>query len=125
MLSAFAAPAAAALPVFDLTTLAQAETDLGLLINRERTSQGLVAFQQDPDAMAIARRRAETMAAADVLSHQNPTAPTSSMHREAGSLVRGRRDHRLEQLPRRGRFGNPGRRVLDGFTVASGPRPVL
>jgi uncharacterized protein YkwD len=72
MLSAFAAPAAAALPMFDLTTLAQAETDLGLLINRERTTQGLVAFQPDPDAMAIARRRAEIMAAADVLSHQNP-----------------------------------------------------
>lgn len=72
MLAAVAGPASAALPVFDLTTLAQAETDLGLLVNRERTAQGLVELQLDPDAMAIARQRAETMAASDVLSHQNP-----------------------------------------------------
>jgi len=72
MLVGMAGPVAAALPVFDLTTLVQAESDLGLLINRERTAQGLVELQLDPDAMAIARQRAETMAAADVLSHQNP-----------------------------------------------------
>jgi len=72
MLATVAGPAAAALPVFDLTTLVQAETDLGQLVNRERTAQGLVELQLDPDAMAIARNRAETMAAADLLSHQNP-----------------------------------------------------
>jgi Cysteine-rich secretory protein family len=72
MLAALAGPASAALPVFDLTTLVQAETDLGQLVNRERAAEGLVEFQIDPDAMAIARQRAQTMAAADVLSHRNP-----------------------------------------------------
>lgn len=60
------------MPAFDLTTLAQAETNLGVLVNTRRTSQGLVALQTDPAVMAIARQRAETMAAADLLSHTNP-----------------------------------------------------
>jgi uncharacterized protein YkwD len=72
MLVSLAGPAAAALPAFDLTTLAQAEASLGELVNRERAAQGLVAYQVDPDAMAIARSRAETMAATDHLSHDNP-----------------------------------------------------
>jgi uncharacterized protein YkwD len=72
MLGSLAGPAAAALPVFDLATVAQAEADLRLLVNRERTAQGLVGLQADPDAMAIARSRAETMAAMDLLSHRNP-----------------------------------------------------
>ncbi len=72
LLVSLAGPAVAALPIFDLTTLVQAEASLGEVVNRERTAQGLVALQLDPDAMAIARRRAETMAAADLLSHQNP-----------------------------------------------------
>ncbi len=72
MLVSLAGPAVAALPAFDLTTVAQAEANVGLLVNRERAAQGLVGLQVDPAAMAIARRRAETMAATDVLSHQNP-----------------------------------------------------
>jgi hypothetical protein len=72
LLVSLAGPAMAALPVFDLTTIARAETDLGLLINQQRVAAGLIQLQVDPDAMAIARQRAETMAAADVLSHQNP-----------------------------------------------------
>lgn len=68
----FAGPAAAGLPAFDVTTLVQAEASLGSLVNAERTAQGLVALQVDPDVVAIARQRAEAMAATDVLSHQNP-----------------------------------------------------
>ncbi len=67
-----AGPAAAALPAFDLATVAQAEASLGSLVNEQRVAAGLVALQFDPDAIAIARKRAETMAAADVLSHTNP-----------------------------------------------------
>lgn len=72
LLVSLAGPAVAALPAFDLTTLVQAEASLGELINNERVAQGLVALQLDPDAMAIARRRAENMAATDVLTHTNP-----------------------------------------------------
>lgn len=67
-----AGPVAAAVPAFDLTTLAQAQASLSSMVNAERTAQGLVDLQLDPDVMAIARQRAETMAAADILSHQNP-----------------------------------------------------
>jgi uncharacterized protein YkwD len=67
-----AGPAAAASPAFDLTTLVQAETDLARLVNLERTAQGLVELRLDPETMAIARQRAETMAATDRLSHENP-----------------------------------------------------
>ncbi|MDO8485968.1 MAG: CAP domain-containing protein [Candidatus Limnocylindrales bacterium] len=72
LLVSLAGPAAAALPAFDLTTLVQAEANLGSLVNAERTTNGLVALQLDPDVMAIARQRAETMAATDLFSHKNP-----------------------------------------------------
>jgi len=72
LLVSLAGPAAAALPAFDLTTLVQAEANLGSLVNAERTGQGLVDLQLDPDVVAIARQRAETMAATDLLSHKNP-----------------------------------------------------
>lgn len=72
VMASLAGPAAAALPVFDVTTLLQAEAVLAAQVNVERKAQGLVDLQMDPDVVAIARMRAETMAAADVLSHQNP-----------------------------------------------------
>ena len=72
LLVSFTGTASAALPSFDLTTLVQAEKNLGSMVNAERAAQGLVALQMDPDVMAIARQRAETMAATDVLSHSNP-----------------------------------------------------
>lgn len=72
MLVALAGPAAAALPPFDLSTLAQAETNLASRVNEQRSARGLIALQLDPDAVAIARQRAETMAATDVMSHKNP-----------------------------------------------------
>jgi uncharacterized protein YkwD len=71
-LASVAGPAAASLPPFDLTTLVQAETALAAQVNDQRKVQGLVALQIDPAVVAIARQRAETMAAADVLSHTNP-----------------------------------------------------
>lgn len=61
-----------ALPAFDLSTLAQAEANLGSRINTEREAQGLVVLQLDPDVVAIARQRAASMAAMDVMTHQNP-----------------------------------------------------
>lgn len=67
-----AGPAFAALPPFDLATVVQAETSLGSRVNEQRVAQGLVSLQLDPDAMTIARKRAETTAAMDVLSHRNP-----------------------------------------------------
>lgn len=67
-----AGPAAAALPAFDLSTLGQAEANLGAMVNAQRETQGLIDLQLDPDVMAIARQRAETMAATGLLSHQNP-----------------------------------------------------
>jgi len=67
-----AGPAAAALLPFAPTQLAQAETDLGSLVNAQRVAQGLVALYLDPAVVTIARSRAETMAAADFLSHKNP-----------------------------------------------------
>jgi uncharacterized protein YkwD len=61
-----------ALPAFDLTTLAQAEASLVSKINAEREAHGLVGLQLDPDVVAIARQRAASMAAMDVMTHQNP-----------------------------------------------------
>ena len=72
LLVTLARPVAAALPVFDRTTVLQAEAHLGSLVNAERIAQGLVALQLDPAVMAIARERAETMATTDLMSHQNP-----------------------------------------------------
>jgi uncharacterized protein YkwD len=68
----FAGPVAAGLPAFDVSTLVQAEASLGSLVNAERKAQGRIALQVDPDVVAIARQRAQAMAATDVLSHQNP-----------------------------------------------------
>ena len=65
-------PAAAALPVLDSSTLIQVELHPGSLVNAERGGHGLVALEFDPDVMAIAEQRAETMAATDLLSHTNP-----------------------------------------------------
>lgn len=72
LLASLAGPAAAALPAFDLTTLVQAEANLGAMVNSQRRATGLIALQLDPDVMTIARQRAETMAATDLLSHTNP-----------------------------------------------------
>jgi len=62
-------------PAAELVTpeiLAQAETDLVTLTNRQRAKDGLVALRMDPDLMAIAHDRAEVMAANDVMSHTEP-----------------------------------------------------
>ncbi len=62
-------------PVLDPVTpafLAQAGLDLVTLTNRQRAAYGLVNLQIDPDLMAIARDRAEVMAANDVMSHTEP-----------------------------------------------------
>ena len=77
LILSFNPPAVAASPgSFDLATLAQARTDLATLVNDERDGQGLVALRLDPEAMAIAEQRAETMAAMDVLSHTGPDGRT-------------------------------------------------
>jgi uncharacterized protein YkwD len=62
-------------PVLDPVTpafLAQAGLDLVTLTNRQRAAYGLINLQIDPDLMAIARDRAEVMAANDVMSHTEP-----------------------------------------------------
>ncbi len=71
LLVSFTSPVAAALPALDLSTLVQAEGSLASFVNAERTGQGLVALQVDPDIAAIARQRAEAMAAMDLMSHKN------------------------------------------------------
>jgi uncharacterized protein YkwD len=77
LILSFAPPALATYPgPFDFATLLRAEADLGTLVNGQRAGQGLVALQLDPEAMAIAKRRAETMAAMDVLSHVGPDGLT-------------------------------------------------
>ena len=58
-------------PVTD-AILTKSGTDLVLLMNRERAQLGLVPLQVDPDLMAIARARANVMAANDVMSHTEP-----------------------------------------------------
>jgi len=52
--------------------LTQSARDLVLLTNRQRSGLGLIALRADPDLMAIARDRAEVMAANDVMSHTEP-----------------------------------------------------
>ncbi len=52
--------------------LTQSGSDLVILTNRKRAELGLVALRVDPDLMAIARARAEVMAANDVMSHTEP-----------------------------------------------------
>ncbi len=58
-------------PVTD-AILTKSGTDLVLLMNRERAKLGLVPLRVDPDLMAIARDRANVMAANDVMSHTEP-----------------------------------------------------
>jgi uncharacterized protein YkwD len=68
-----AAPAMAATPTpADEATATQAGLDLVSLANRQRVALGLVTLPADPDLMAIARARAEVMAANDVMSHTEP-----------------------------------------------------
>ncbi|MFL5642983.1 MAG: CAP domain-containing protein [Chloroflexota bacterium] len=52
--------------------LAQAERDLVTLTNRQRAAYGLIDLRMDPDLMAIARDRAEVMAANELMSHTEP-----------------------------------------------------
>lgn len=62
-------------PAVDAVTpaiLAQAERDLVTLTNRQRASYGLIDLRMDPDLMAIARDRAEVMAANELMSHTEP-----------------------------------------------------
>src|SRR4029077_9508716 len=58
-------------PVTD-AILTKSGTDLVLLMNRERAQLGLVPLRIDPDLMAIARARANVMAANDLMSHTEP-----------------------------------------------------
>jgi len=46
--------------------------DLVKMTNWQRTPLGLVALRMDPDLMAIARDRADVMAATDLMSHTEP-----------------------------------------------------
>jgi hypothetical protein len=73
---AIVAPVAAYPLLFDVATLVRAETDLASLVNDQRTTEGLVPLQLDPEAMAIAEERARTMAATDVMSHTDPGGRT-------------------------------------------------
>jgi uncharacterized protein YkwD len=52
--------------------LIQSGLDLVLMTNRQRAAVGLVALRVDPDLMAIARDRAEVMAANETMSHTEP-----------------------------------------------------
>ncbi len=52
--------------------LTQSAIDLVTLTNRQRAALGLVALRMDPDLMAIAKARAEVMAATDIMSHTEP-----------------------------------------------------
>jgi uncharacterized protein YkwD len=63
-------------PVTD-AILTKSATDLVLLMNHERTIRGLIALRTDPDLMAIARDRANVMAANDVLSHTEPNGQSA------------------------------------------------
>jgi uncharacterized protein YkwD len=65
-----AAPAAAS--TVSAADLAQAGKALVTKTNQKRTARGLVALQLYPDLMAIAKARADVMAANDVLSHTEP-----------------------------------------------------
>jgi uncharacterized protein YkwD len=75
LLVPLAAPVAATTYVPEPVTpqvLTQSAQDLVLLTNRQRAALGLVALHIDPDLMAIARARADVMAANDVMSHTEP-----------------------------------------------------
>ena len=95
--------------------LAQAGIDLVTLTNASGR-QPVSYLQMDPDLMAIARDRAEVMAANDVMSHTEPDGRKvfDRINDARIYLVRRRRDPRLEQLSDRvlGRRGDPR---LDGL----------
>jgi uncharacterized protein YkwD len=68
-----AAPTAASeLGSFTASDLGQAAKNLVTISNQKRTARGLIALRLDPDLMAIAKTRADVMAANDVLSHTEP-----------------------------------------------------
>jgi uncharacterized protein YkwD len=68
-----AAPAAASgLQTLSAYDLAQAAKNLITITNQKRTARGLIALRLDPDLMAVAKARADVMAANDVLSHTEP-----------------------------------------------------
>ena len=52
--------------------LDQAGRDLVTLMNRQRAARGLIVLRLDPDLMAIAKDRADVMAANDRMSHTEP-----------------------------------------------------
>jgi uncharacterized protein YkwD len=83
---AAAVTGAAADPVTP-ASLAQAEQDLVYLTNRQRAALNLVAFRIDPDLMAIARARAEVMAATDVMSHTEPNGQKVFARIDAAGLT--------------------------------------
>jgi uncharacterized protein YkwD len=72
-LSATVASAADAPEIVTQEVLTQSASDLVLLTNRQRAGLGLVLVRPDADLMAIARDRAEVMAANDVMSHTEPS----------------------------------------------------
>jgi uncharacterized protein YkwD len=68
-----AAPAAATTQVtLTASDLTQAGRNLVTITNQKRTARGLIALRLDPELMAIAKTRADVMAANDVLSHTEP-----------------------------------------------------
>jgi uncharacterized protein YkwD len=68
-----AVPATASeLATLTASDLSQAATNLVTITNQKRTDRGLVKLRLDPDLMAIAKTRADVMAANDVLSHTEP-----------------------------------------------------
>ncbi len=83
-----AAPVAAASTPEAITdaVLAQSATDLVALTNQQRVARGLVAVQIDPDIMAVARMRAQVMAANDMLSHTEPGGQSAFSRLSAGGV---------------------------------------
>ncbi|MEO8571739.1 MAG: CAP domain-containing protein [Chloroflexota bacterium] len=67
--------------------LAQSAQDLVLLTNRQRAGLGLLALRIDPDLMAIAKARAEVMAATNVMSHTEPDGQQVFDHLNAAGLT--------------------------------------
>ena len=72
LLVPFAGTASAESEPVTEAVLAQAGRDLVKLTNQQRAARGLIALRMDPDLMAIARDRAEVMAANDQMSHTEP-----------------------------------------------------
>ncbi len=65
------------LPGLDPSTLDVAAADLTSLLNQARVAHGLVVLPVDPQAAAMARGRAEAMAAEDALGHVGPDGRTT------------------------------------------------